>query len=174
MLKYEYKSKDKNLDLIIDCCYNFVVIYNPFNEEIYAEINNEKTIGENRYACITYDKDNKEFLSISNERGYIVIYDLQKKYIFKYFNLKDELYSIINWKNDYLICSQNNFLRIIDIKEKSISNFIKCEKNIICIKYIVLNQTDELIIAAGANSSNIFILFSPSSIINKGDEISFI
>ena len=174
MLKYEYKSKDKNLDLIIDCCNNFVVIYNPFNEEIYAEINNEKTIGENRYACITYDKDNKEFLSISNERGYIVIYDLQKKYIFKYFNLKDELYSIINWKNDYLICSQNNFLRIIDIKEKSISNFIECEKNIICIKYIVLNQKDELIIAAGANSSNIFILFSPSSITNKGDEISFI
>ncbi len=174
MLKYEYKSKDKNMNLIIDCCNNFVVIYNPFNEEIYAEINNEKTIGDNRYACITYDKDNKDFLTISNERGYIIIYDLQKKNIFKFFNIKDQLYNIINWKNDYLICSQKNFLRIIDIKNKSISNFIECEKNIICIKYIVLNQKDELIIAAGANSPNIFILFSLSSITDKGDDISFI
>ena len=173
MLKYEYKSTDKNLNLIIDCCNNFVVIYNPFNEEIYAEINNEKTIGDNRYACITYDKDNKDFLTISNERGYIIIYDLQKKNIFKFFNIKDQLYNIINWKNDYLICSQKNFLRIIDIKNKSISNFIECEKNIICIKYIVLNQKEELIIAAGANSPNIFILFSLSSIIDKGDDISF-
>ena len=165
LIIYKYKNNDKILNLIIDCCKDFVVIYNLFNEDIYDKIKTEMTRGDNTYARITCDKDNNEFLTISNERGSIILYDLKKKNIIKCFNLKEEIYTFINLNNDYIICSQSSkdYLRLIDLKKYTINKFIDCDNNIICIKFIILNKKEELIIAAGKKDSKIMLIFPTSS-----------
>lgn len=42
-----------------------VCIHNPFNEEIYDKIEKEETKGENRSACITYNKNNNDYFILS-------------------------------------------------------------------------------------------------------------
>ena len=123
------------------------------------------TKGDNRYAQITCDKNNNEILSISNERGSIILYDLKKKNIIKCFNLKEEIYTFINLNNNYIICSQSSkdYLRLIDLKNFTINKFIDCDNNIICIKFIILNKKEELIIAAGKKNSKIMLIFPTSS-----------
>ena len=74
------------------------------------------------------------------------------------------MHNVFDW-NNYLIYSQydEDYLGIIHISnlsDGSIEKKIKCKKKIICIKNITLNQKEELIIAAGKNSGNIFIFFS--------------
>ena len=72
----------KYKEYIIDICKDYIMIYNPFNEEIYDTIKNEQTSGENRSGCIVYNKNNTDYLCITNENGFITIYDLNiKKYI---------------------------------------------------------------------------------------------
>ena len=38
----------KYKEYIIDICYNYIMIYNPFSEELYDKIENDNTYGENR------------------------------------------------------------------------------------------------------------------------------
>ena len=159
LIKYK-NSEHKNL--IIDCCQDYIVIYNPFNEEIYAKIENEKTLGENRHACITYNKDNTDVLSVVNENGFIILFDLKKKFIIRSYKVNAGLYNIIDWNNNFLIFTQyeEESLGIIHLENRTIGKKIKCEKNSKCIKNILLNNNQELIIIAGQGSNNILILFS--------------
>lgn len=102
MIKYK-NSEHKNL--IIDCCQDYIVIYNPFNEEIYAKIENEKTLGDNRHACIIYNKDNTDILSVVNFTKYN-----QDIYIFS----ENKLLGIM--KMDLLFClisRKNSLLEVI-------------------------------------------------------------
>ena len=46
------------------------------------------------------------------------------------------------------------------MENRTIGKKIKCEKNSKCIKNILLNNNQELIIIAGQGSNNILILFS--------------
>ena len=162
-----YVMKYKNL--IIECCNDFIIIFNPFLEEIYDKIENEKTKGDNRHACITYNRNNIDYLNIINENGFIIIYDLTNKIINKSLKINSELYNIIDWNYNYLIFSQYNkdYLGILNLNNKPIEKNIKCEKNIICIKNIILNKNEELIIAAGDYSSNIYIFYSSLRNSNK-------
>ena len=67
--------------------------------------------------------------------------------------------------NNYIICSQSSkdYLRLIDLKNFTINKFIDCDNNIICIKFIILNKKEELIIAAGKKDSKIMLIFPTSS-----------
>ena len=159
LIKYK-NSEHKNL--IIDCCQDYIVIYNPFNEEIYAKIENEKTLGDNRHACIIYNKDNTDILSVVNENGFIILFDLKKKFIIRSYKVNTGLYNIIDWNYNFLIFTQydEDSLGIIHLENRSIGKKIKCEKNSKCIKNILLNKNQELIITSGQGSNSILILFS--------------
>ena len=65
----------------IDCCKNFIMIYNPINEEINAKIENSYTAGDNCSCCVIYNKYNKDYLYISNCYGYFIGYCLNENNI---------------------------------------------------------------------------------------------
>ena len=108
-------------DYIVDVCKNYVIIYQLFNEEVYAKIECSGTKGDNRSACIIYNKNDTDYLNISNSNGNIIIYDLKKKEIFSIVNLKSDLYHIIPWDINTLLVTQYNkeYLGIVSFDTKT-------------------------------------------------------
>ena len=151
-------------DYIIDCCTNFIMIYNPLNEEIYSKIENTYTKGDNRSCCVIYDKNRRDYLYISNCYGYVIVYDLIDKNNIFNFELQKDLYHIIFWDLNHLIVAQydNTYLGVIDIDNKKTDDLIKCQSNLICVKKIKLNNKDELLFTSGENTGEIFIFYSSS------------
>ena len=149
-------------DFIVDVCRNYVVIYNPFSEEIYAKIENIELRGDNRSACIIYNKNNTDYLNISNSCGYVLIYDLKNRVVNHIFNLNKELYHIIAWDLSNLIIAEYNsgFLRVVNIDNKRDNYLVKCQKYLICVKKALLNEKEEILITAGENIRDIYLYCS--------------
>ena len=152
-------------DYIIDCCKDFVMIYNPLNEEVYSKIETSYTKGDNRSCCIIYNKNNNDYLYISNCNGYIISYCLNTKNVINNYNINNDLYHIIFWDLNNLIFAQYNseYLGIIDIEKNNTKNLIKLKKTIMCVKKILLNKTDEILFASGEDNTDIFIIFTSST-----------
>ena len=78
------------------------------------------------FSGFIYNKDNNDYLCSSSENGYINIWDLYNKKIFKRINTnKCKLAHIIRWNNKYIIVADvnNKSFKIIDLEEnKVISN----------------------------------------------------
>ena len=156
----------KYKEYIIDICKDYIMIYNPFNEEIYDKIENEQLSGENRSGCITYNKDNSDYLSISNENGFIIIYDLIKKNIFKIIQTDGEFYHIISWNLKYLIVAvyNQNSLWIVDFNGNIDKNtFTNLNEHPICVKKSILNG-EEVILCSGGEDNNSLYIYFPSQI----------
>ena len=152
-------------DYIIDCCKDFVMIYNPLNEEVYSKIETSYTKGDNRSCCIIYNKNNNDYLYISNCNGYIISYCLNTKNVINNYNINNDLYHIIFWDLNNLIFAQYNseYLGIIDIEKNNTKNLIKLKKTIMCVKKILLNKTEEILFASGEDNTDIFIIFTSST-----------
>jgi len=152
-------------DYIIDCCKDFIMIYNPLNEEVYSKIQTSYTKGDNRSCCIIYNKNKNDYLYISNCNGYIITYCLNTKNVIYNYNINKDLYHIISWDLNNLIFAQYNseYLGIIDIKNNNTKNLIKLKKTIMCVKKISLNKTDEILFASGEDNTDIFIIFTSST-----------
>ena len=152
-------------EYIVDCCKDFVMIYNPLNEEVYSKIENNYTKGDNRSCCIIYNKNNNDYLYISNYNGYVVAYCLNKKTVVYNFFINKDLYHIISWDLNNIVVAQydSEYLGVIDINNKNTKKFIKLKKTLMCIKKILLNKTDEILLTSGEDSTNIFIIFSSST-----------
>ena len=133
-----------------------------FNEEIYAKIQCSETSGDNHSACITYDKDETDYLYISNSYGNIISYDLKKKKIKSIIYLGSDLYYIISWDLNSLIVTQydSEYLGIVFLdksKNKVINNKIKCNYHLICLKKMLLNEKEEILFTAGEKNNNVYI-----------------
>ena len=152
-------------DYIVDCCKDFVMIYNPLNEEVYSKIENSYTKGDNRSCCIIYNKNDNDYLYISNSNGYVIEYCLNTKVVMYNFDINKDLYHIIFWDLNNLIIAQYNseYLGLVDIKNKNIKNLIKCRKTFMCVKKILLNKNNEILLASGEDSTDIFIIFASNT-----------
>ena len=159
-------------EYIIDCCKNFVMIYNPINEEVYSKIENSYTKGDNRSCCIIYNKNDNDYLYISNSNGYVIEYCLNTKVVMYNFDINKDLYHIIFWDLNNLIISQYNseYLGLVDIKNKNIKNLIKCRKTFMCVKKILLNKNNEILLASGEDSTDIFVIFASNTPISSNVE----
>ena len=151
-------------DFIVDVCRDYIIIYQLFNEEIYAKIQCSETSGDNRSACLIYNKDETDYLYISNSYGNIISYDLKKKKINSIINLGSNLYNIISWDLNTLIVTQfdSEYLGIVFLdksKNKVIKNKIKCNYELICLKKMLLNETEEILFTAGEKNNNVYLLF---------------
>ena len=51
---------------------------------------------------------------------------------------------------------------IININNKTTTN-IKCHKTLMCVKKVLINKTDEILLASGEDGGDIFILFSSTT-----------
>ena len=159
-------------EYIIDCCKNFVMIYNPINEEVYSKIENTYTKGDNRSCCIIYNKNDNDYLYISNSNGYVIEYCLNTKIVMYNFDINKDLYHIIFWDLNNLIIAQYNseYLGLVDIKNKNIKNLIKCRKTFMCVKKILLNKNNEILLASGEDSTDIFVIFASNTPISSNVE----
>ena len=86
-------------------------------KEPYCELIQEPE--DYHYSGFIYNKYNKDYLCSSCKNGYINIWDLNNKKIFKVINTNGgELYHIIQWNEKYIIVDErkNKCFKIIDIK----------------------------------------------------------
>ena len=159
----------KYKDYIVDICKDYIVIYNPFSEEIYDKIENEYTSGENRSGCIVYNKDNTDYLCITNFYGNIIIYDLKVKKVFKTIKTKVEFYHIISWNLKYLIVAAygNNAIWIVDFDENIKKDALKSVDHPICVQKMILNGEEVILCACGQGFNSLYIYYDPEKFVNK-------
>ena len=73
-----------------------------------------------------YEKENNDYLCSSSYNGYINIWDLYNKKIYKVINTnKCKLAHIIEWNNKYIIVADydNKSFKIIDLEENKLLLF---------------------------------------------------
>ena len=105
-----------------------------------------------------YNKDNNDYLCSSSFNGYINIWDLYNKKIYKIINTNNSnLAHIIKWNNKYIIVADynNKTLKIIDLEEKKIISDINGEHtdNVVCIKKIYHPVYGESLLSAGNDNT---------------------
>ena len=131
-----------------------IIISNLLEDELYSELINQPE--GDHYRGYFYYKDNNDYLCSSCYNGYINIWDLYNKTIFKVINTNwSELAHIIEWNKKYIIVADynNKTFKIIDIENNSINN-IKSEhkKELVCIKKINHPIYGESLLSAGRDN----------------------
>ena len=49
---------------------------------------------------------------------------------------------------------------IISLEDRKLKDIIKCNCALICVKKIILNEKDEILLAAGENNDYVYLLYS--------------
>jgi len=112
-------------------------------DELYSELINQPE--GNHLSGFIYNKDNNDYLCSSSTNGYINIWDLYNKNIYKVINTNNCcLVHIIQWNNKYIIVADynNKCFKIINLEneiikdiEKQHNYYVKCIKKIYHPKY---------------------------------------
>ena len=131
------------------------MINNLLEDELYSELINEPE--DNHFSGFIYFKDNIDYLCSSTSNGFINIWDLYDKKIFKVINTNGyinryKLAHIIEWNNKYIIVADynNKLFKIIDIDKNSIHDIkIEHKDKLACIKKINHPIYGESLLSAG-------------------------
>ena len=147
-------NKSNNNYYIIQFSFKKIIINNLIEGELYSELKEENE--DNHFSGFIFNKDNNDYLCCSSYNGYINIWDLYNKKIFKIININQcELAHIIEWNNKYIIVADisNKSFKIIDIEENKIICDIKGQhkKELICIKKIYHPLYGEALLSAGGD-----------------------
>ena len=131
-------NKNNNQYYIIQFSKNKILINNLISDELYSELIN---IPEGyHYSGVLYYKDNKDYLCSSSTNGYLNIWDLYEKKIYKNINTNgSNLAHVINWNNKYIIAVDINkkSFKIIEIENNSIYDIKNDNKHkLYCIKKV--------------------------------------
>ena len=120
-----YNIKE-NKYYIIEFANNKIVINNLLENKLYSELIQEPE--SNHFSGFIKNKDNKDYLYSSSFNGYINIWDLYNKSIFKILNINNcKLYNIIDWNDKYIMVadSNNKSFKIINIEIFKVISDIK-------------------------------------------------
>ena len=115
-------NKNNNKYYIIQFSYNKIIINNLLEDELYSELIQQQSESDH-YSGFIYNRNNNDYLCSSSTNGYINIWDLYNKNIFKIINTNNcFLYHIIEWNNKYIIVADllNKSFKIIDLDENKI------------------------------------------------------
>ena len=132
-----------------------IIINNLVEDELYSELKQKPE--DNHLSGFIYEKENKDYLCSSSSNGYINIWDLYNKKIFKVINTnKCYLANIIEWNNKYIIVADydNKSFKIIDLEE----NKIICDINgqhtdkVVCIKKVYHPLYGESLLSAAEDN----------------------
>ena len=157
-IKYllSWYNKENNKYYIIQLAKQKILINNLLEDELYSELIHKP---ENYYySGFIYKINNNDYLCTSSINGYINIWDLSKKNIFKVINTNNcSLYHIIQWNNKYIIVADywNNCFKIINLENGIIKDIEKQHTgSVICIKKIYHPKYGESLLSA-ANDNTI-------------------
>ena len=128
-----------------------IIINNLVEDELYSELKQKPE--DNHYSGFIYNKDDNDYLCTSSCNGYINIWDLYNKKIFKIINTNNcKLSHIIQWNNKYIIVADanNKSFKIIDLEDNKISDIGGQHKNYVkSIKKINHPLYGESLLSAG-------------------------
>ena len=131
-----YNKKNNNYYLI-EFAYKKIVINNILKNDLYCELIKEPEIFHN--SGFIFNKRNNDYLCCSSTNGYINIWDLYNKNIYKIINTNHcFLMHIINWNNKYIIVADlnNNSFKIFEMELGELISNIKQKANVVSIKKI--------------------------------------
>ena len=144
-------NKNNSQYYIIQFGNESIVINNLLRNELYSKFI-QKPEGLH-YSGFIYKKNDNEYLLSCSTNGYINIWDLYNKNIYKTINSDNcRLMSIIEWNDKYVIVSDlNNSIIIIDIEKLNIVHKIegKYTEGIKCIKKIYHPTYGECLLSTG-------------------------
>ena len=137
LLSWYNKKEEKYY--IIQLANKKIIINDLLDEDIFFEL--MKDPEHNHYSGFAYSEEENDYLCTSAQNGYINIWDLYEKKLFKVIRTNQgQLLHIIQWTNKYIIVadSLNKSFKIIDLKiDKAISNIGgKHTGNVICVKKV--------------------------------------
>ena len=121
-------NKKNNRYNIIQFSYLKILINDLMDNEIYYELIQEPET--DHFSGFIFNKDNTDFLCSSSENGYINIWNLYSKQIFKVINTnKCLLAHIIQWNNQYMIVADfnNKAFIVVDLYDDDIISIINAQ-----------------------------------------------
>ncbi len=148
LLSWEYN----NNYYIIELCLNKISLNNLLTEENYAELISPPE--SSHFGGFIY-KNN--YLCCSSENGYIRIWDLVNKSIFKTIEIKGSCYfEILSWNEKYIISAnyKNNSFDIIDLEKGELYKKVKTSHSsgVRAVKKIFHSTYGECLITSGHDS----------------------
>ena len=167
-LKYIYNTKDVQIayllywynkkndkHYIIQIAYGFIIIDNLLENVLYSELIQEPESDHD--SGFIYHKDENDYLCCSSQNGYINIWDLYNKSIFKIINTNNcNLVHIIQWNEKYLIVADlnNKSFKIVNINNNEIIDIRGYHnEGIKCIKKIYHPIYGESLLSAGRDKT---------------------
>ena len=152
-------NKNNNSYYIVQNCNSKILINNLLEEKLYCEFNgNDESYF---YKGFIYNKDNNDYLCCCSTNGYINIWDLYNKKIFKVINLNGFYSSdIIHWNDKYIITIDNTSknCEIIDIENHKIISKIENKDGFRCIKKIYHPIYGESLLTSGNNKIKLWYI----------------
>ena len=153
-------NKKNNKYYLIELADNNIIINNLLENELYYQSRKGPEIFQ--HSGFIFNKENNEYLCCSSTNGYINIWDLYNKNLFKVIYIKGSFFMhIINWNNKYIIVADlnQNSTKIIDIESGQVISNIKQIGQVVCVKKVYHPIYGEsLLIAARDNSIKLWII----------------
>ena len=148
-----YNKKNNNY-YVIELAYKKIVINNILENELYCKLIKEPESFHN--SGFIFNKKNNDYLCCSSTNGYINIWDLYNKNIYKIINTNHcFLMHIINWNNKYIIVADldNNSFKVFDIGIGELILNIKQKSNVVSIKKIYHPIYGESLLSAARDNT---------------------
>ena len=136
-------NKNNNKYYIIQFTFKAILINSVIDDELYCELIQEPE--DNHLSGFIFNLDNKDYLCTSSYNGYINIWNLFNKSIYKVISTNDcVLCNIIQWNNKYSIVADydNKSFKIIDFEKGQVVKD-DCEKGQV-VKDIKGEHTDKV------------------------------
>ena len=149
-------NKNNNKYYIIQFSFRVILINSVIDDELYCELIQEPE--DNHLSGFIYSSDNIDYLCSSSYNGYINLWDLFNKSIYKVINTNDcVLSNIIKWNNQYFIVADydNKSFKIIDIEKEQIVKDITGQHTdkVPCVKKIYHPLYGESLLTAGQDNT---------------------
>ena len=150
-------NKNNNKYYIIQFSFKAILINSVVDDELYCELVQEPE--DNHLSGFIFNlDDNTDYLCSSSYNGYINLWDLFNKSIYKVINTNEcVLSNIIPWNNQYIIVADydNNSFKIIDIEKGKIVKDISGQHTdkVPCVKKIYHPLYGESLLTAGQDNT---------------------
>ena len=149
-------NKNNNKYYIVQFTFKAILINSVIDDELYCELIQEPE--DNHLSGFIYNSDNKDYLCSSSYNGYIHLWDLFNKSIYKVISTNDcVLCNIIQWNNKYSIVADydNKSFKIIDFEKGQIVKDIKGEHTdkVPCVKKLYHPLYGESLLSAGQDNT---------------------
>ena len=149
-------NKNNNKYYIVQFTFKAILINSVIDDELYCELIQEPE--DNHLSGFIYNLDNKDYLCSSSYNGYIHLWDLFNKSIYKIISTNDcVLCNIIQWNNKYSIVADydNKSFKIIDFEKGQIVKDIRGEHTdkVPCVKKLYHPLYGESLLSAGQDNT---------------------